>query len=100
VPATGLDPAFTALPLDALADAALSRARELGAEHADVRVERIRTGDIALHAARLETSHDDDERGVAVRLVYDGAWGLSGAAAQTAYLIRTAYWAARYHALP
>ena len=30
---------------------------------------------------------------------YDGAWGLSGAAAQTAYLARTAYWAARYHAL-
>jgi len=31
---------------------------------------------------------------------YGGAWGLSGAAAQTAYLTRTAYWAARYHALP
>jgi hypothetical protein len=30
---------------------------------------------------------------------YDGAWGLTGAAAQTAYLSRTAYWAARYHAL-
>jgi glycoprotein endo-alpha-1,2-mannosidase len=30
---------------------------------------------------------------------YDGAWGLSGVAAQTAYLARTAYWAARYHAL-
>jgi glycoprotein endo-alpha-1,2-mannosidase len=24
---------------------------------------------------------------------YDGAWGLSGAAAETAYLVRTAYWA-------
>ena len=31
---------------------------------------------------------------------YDGAWGLSGAAAQTAYLTRTAYWAAKLHALP
>ncbi len=31
---------------------------------------------------------------------YDGAWGLSGVAAQTAYLARTAYWAARLHALP
>jgi hypothetical protein len=28
---------------------------------------------------------------------YDGAWGLYGRAAQTAYLERTAYWAARYH---
>ena len=31
---------------------------------------------------------------------YDGAWGLTGAAAQTAYLTRTAFWAARAHALP
>jgi hypothetical protein len=29
---------------------------------------------------------------------YDGAWGLSGAAAQTAYLMRTAYWTRRLHA--
>ena len=28
---------------------------------------------------------------------YDGAWGLVGAAAQTAYLSRTAFWAARFH---
>jgi hypothetical protein len=28
---------------------------------------------------------------------YDGAWGLVGAAAQTAYLARTAYWAGRFH---
>jgi glycoprotein endo-alpha-1,2-mannosidase len=31
---------------------------------------------------------------------YDGAWGLTGAAAATAYLTRTAYWAARFHAGP
>jgi hypothetical protein len=30
---------------------------------------------------------------------YDGAWGLAGAAAQTAYLDRTAYWVARYRGL-
>ena len=36
-----IDPAFRALPLDRLADAALSRARALGATHADVRIERI-----------------------------------------------------------
>jgi len=30
---------------------------------------------------------------------YDGAWRLTGAAAQTAYLARTAYWAARYKGL-
>lgn len=31
---------------------------------------------------------------------YDGAWGLYGTPAQTAYLARTAYWTARLHALP
>jgi len=31
---------------------------------------------------------------------YDGAWGLSGAAAETAYLTRTAYWAGRFHSGP
>ena len=29
---------------------------------------------------------------------YEGAWGLTGASADAAYLLRTAYWAARFHA--
>jgi TldD protein len=73
-----IDPEFTALPLRAVAEAALERAQQLGVEHADVRIERIRTADLALHDARLETSHDDDERGVAVRVVHDGTWGFAG----------------------
>ncbi len=32
-------------------------------------------------------------------LDYDGSWGLHGVAASTAYLARTAYWAARFHGL-
>ncbi len=28
---------------------------------------------------------------------YDGAWGLTGIAAETSYLTRTAYWAGRFH---
>jgi len=31
---------------------------------------------------------------------YDGAWGLVGTAAQSAYLMRTAYWAGRFHSGP
>jgi glycoprotein endo-alpha-1,2-mannosidase len=31
---------------------------------------------------------------------YDGSWDLTGASASTAYLMRTAYWAARFHSLP
>jgi TldD protein len=73
-----IDPEFAALPLNDIADAALQRAQELGVEHADVRVERIRTADLALHDARLETSHDDDERGLAIRVVHDGTWGFAG----------------------
>lgn len=32
-------------------------------------------------------------------LSYNGSWGLTGAAAQMAYLMRTAYWSARFHGL-
>ena len=38
-----MDEAFTALPLRPLADAALARARSLGAQHADFRLERVRS---------------------------------------------------------
>jgi glycoprotein endo-alpha-1,2-mannosidase len=31
---------------------------------------------------------------------YDGAWGLTGPAAATAYLVRTAYWTGRFHTRP
>ena len=31
---------------------------------------------------------------------YDGAWGLTGVPAETAYLTRTAYWAGRFHSSP
>jgi TldD protein len=78
-----VDSEFTALPLTALADAALARAKELGAEHADFRIERIRTGDLALHDARVETSHEDDRRGLAVRVVHDGAWGFAAGVTST-----------------
>jgi TldD protein len=73
-----IDPEFTALPLRAIAEAALERAQQRGVEHADVRIERILSDDLALHDARLETSYEDDQRGVAVRVVHDGTWGFAG----------------------
>ncbi|HET6817967.1 MAG TPA: TldD/PmbA family protein [Mycobacteriales bacterium] len=78
-----VDTEFTDLPLRRLADAALSRARELGVQHADLRVERVRTGTLGLHDAQLETSHDDDERGMCVRVVHEGTWGFAGGVALT-----------------
>ena len=79
-----IDSEFLTLPLQQLADAALDRARALGVEHADVRVERIRTAGLRLHDARLETSYDEDQRGLCVRVVHDGTWGFAGGAVLTA----------------
>src|SRR5437868_7510957 len=72
-----IDPAFTTLPLRALADAALSRARELGAQHADFRLERIRSQTLRLADAALETALDADDVGLSVRVVKDGTWGFA-----------------------
>src|SRR4028119_2249174 len=48
-----VDASFLSLPLSALTEAALTRAVDLGCEHADLRVERIRTQSITLRDARL-----------------------------------------------
>ena len=72
-----IDPAFTALPLRGLADAALARARELGSEHADFRLERIRDQHLSLHDARLDGAVDSEDLGFAVRVVHDGSWGFA-----------------------
>jgi TldD protein len=74
---SGLDPRFTALPLDALADAALSRAAALGATHADVRIERIRMGAHRLRDEALESSTDATDLGMGVRVVHEGSWGFA-----------------------
>ena len=72
-----IDEAFTALPLRALADAALARARALGAEHADFRFERVRSASWRLRDARLAGSSDTTDLGYAVRVVHGGTWGFA-----------------------
>ena len=72
-----IDAAFTDLPLRRLADAVLTRARELGAEHADLRVERIRDQSMSLRDARLDGTSDREDVGFAVRVVHDGTWGFA-----------------------
>src|SRR5882762_4904131 len=78
-----MDASFLALPARELADAALSRARELGAEHADFRLERIRTGMLQLRDAKLDSSTDTEDLGLAVRVIHDGAWGFASDIART-----------------
>ncbi|SDH87721.1 TldD protein [Sinosporangium album] len=72
-----IDPDFLALPLRQLADAALQTARDLGAEHADFRFERVRAETMRLYDARLEGSIDSDDLGYAVRVIKGGTWGFA-----------------------
>jgi TldD protein len=68
---------FLALPMRTLADAALERARRLGASHADFRFERIRSAVWRWRDARTAGSVDDVVLGFAVRVVVDGSWGFA-----------------------
>lgn len=75
--ASSVDPDFLALPLAELADAALAAARAGGAEHADLRVHRLRSQRLALRDARVITASDTVTTGLAVRVLRDGVWGFA-----------------------
>ena len=75
--ATGIDPEFLGLPLERLADAALTRAKGLGASHADFRLERVRDAQVRVRDAELEGAAEGDVTGYAVRVVHDGTWGFA-----------------------
>ncbi len=90
-PDRSVDADFLALPLQELADAALSAARSARASHADVRVQRLTTQSISLRDGSVQSSVDAGEIGLAVRVVVDGTWGFAShaelgthAAAETA----------------
>ncbi|MFJ4919022.1 TldD/PmbA family protein [Streptomyces sp. NPDC088725] len=72
-----VDQSFLALPLRALADAALARARALGADHADFRLERVRDASLRLRDAKPAGSSDSTDLGYAVRVVHGGSWGFA-----------------------
>jgi TldD protein len=72
-----IDPSFTELPLHRLAHAALQRTKDFGVEHADFRLERIRTQDLSLRDASLQGATDSEQLGFAVRVVLDGTWGFA-----------------------
>ncbi|MFJ2780453.1 TldD/PmbA family protein [Kitasatospora sp. NPDC087315] len=72
-----VDALFLAYPLRTLADAALTRARELGAAHADFRLERVRSASWRLRDARPAGTSDSVQLGFAVRVLLDGVWGFA-----------------------
>jgi TldD protein len=78
-----VDDSFLALPRRELADAALQRARDLGAEYAEFRLERIRSESVALHDGVLQGASDADDVGIAVRVIYRSTWGFAAGIALT-----------------
>jgi TldD protein len=72
-----IDPDFLTLPLRSVADAALQRARELGAEHADVRIERTTGQLIRLRDGTVAMAQDSTDVGLAVRVIVEGTWGFA-----------------------
>jgi TldD protein len=79
-----IDPNFLALPARELAGAALNRAADLGAEHADFRLERIRVAMVSVRDGHLESSSDSEDIGLAVRVVHNGTWGFASGIVRTA----------------
>ncbi|MGB3827668.1 MAG: TldD/PmbA family protein [Ornithinimicrobium sp.] len=78
-----LDSSFTALPLQTLADAALTRAQSLGATHADLRVVRTTSLNRVLRDGKVESSSDASELGLSVRVIHRGSWGFAAGIALT-----------------
>jgi len=72
-----VDADFLALPLAAVSDAAISTAKDAGASHVDVRIERTRNGLLSLRDARPETQSDETNAGLGVRVIVNGAWGFA-----------------------
>jgi TldD protein len=72
-----IDPAFLALPLDRLAEGALTLARRRGATYADFRLERLRGQTIVARDRELQTSVENESIGFSVRVVFRGAWGFA-----------------------
>jgi TldD protein len=72
-----VDSAFLGLPLTRLADAALSAARQGGASHAELRVQRDREFDARVRDHRLEGAAEREAAGLSVRVLHDGTWGFA-----------------------
>ena len=67
-----------------LGDAALSRARELGATHADFRFERVRYQHVVVRDESLQGASDTEDLGFAVRVIHRGSWGFASGVVLTA----------------
>ena len=78
-----VDEVFLALPFRRLADAALSRARELGVTHAEFRFERDKGQTIRARDRLLESMVTTESLAYSVRVVSKGAWGFASSVTLT-----------------
>lgn len=58
-------------------EAAVQRAVDLGAGHADARLVTTRNGAISVRDGQLEASIDQQGSGIGVRVIVDGCWGFA-----------------------
>jgi TldD protein len=72
-----VDPSFAALPVGEVRSAGLERAMGLGCSHAEVRIERIRSQVVVVRDGRVETTVDDTEIGMGLRVVRERAMGFA-----------------------
>jgi TldD protein len=78
-----MDEAFVQLPLRTLADAALDRARQLGASDAQFRFEHDHSTFMRVRDNRLEGSIEGEDAGLGIRVVVDGTWGFAATVERT-----------------
>ncbi|WP_428263260.1 TldD/PmbA family protein [Haliangium sp.] len=71
---------FSDPSLPELADVALNTARAAGASYADIRIADYRRQRVATREARILDLADDEDRGVGVRVIANGAWGFAASA--------------------
>lgn len=71
---------FSGLPVEALLSAALERADSTGAGHAEARLEHVRTQYLSLRDGQLETSVDDVDLGLGLRVIHEGSIGFAATA--------------------
>lgn len=80
---SAVDEVFLALPYRRLADAALSKARELGAIYADFRFECEKDQSVRARDAQLESMVTAESLAYSVRVVFQGAWGFASSTTLT-----------------
>jgi len=78
-----IDSGFLSLPLNTLADAALSRGRRLGAQHVAFRCDRIRRAEVRTRDGKPDGAEDQSDTTFSVRVLFEGALGFASSVGLT-----------------